>query len=214
MLPGEPPNSAVEKKQKNKKRLIISCVLFVVAAGVMPANGWASELIGNIACCGIIIFFILYLSAHEELKKQSRNNRVQFPQQSQNNIGFPQQQPQQVIQQHHHYHNPQPEKESKNELSPEFKLKYAQNLEKARNFEKAAEAYFEIGMIEDSARIRRTYLEKESSTMVNIAKVGDTNIHDSVVMNEPQEQQPPVCSSCGKETQPHWTTCPYCTATL
>lgn len=162
----------------------------------------------SVACCISILFLLSYDSAYRTLKKYDKRVKVIIAQQP----------PPQIIQTHHHHQQPiqqQPVQQNqiqRNELSPEFKLNYAKNLEKARNFEKAAEAYFELGLFEESARIRQTYLEKDTSTTVNIGKVGDTHINDSVVMNEQSATTTTrTCSFCQQEIESHWATCPFCT---
>ena len=203
MIPDATRAQLVLKKNKSQNRFFISILIYVVIAA-FASN---SEL-PSVACCISILFLLSYDSAYRTLKKYDKRVKVIIAQQP----------PSQIIQTHHYHQQPiqqQPVQQNqiqRNELSPEFKLNYAKNLEKARNFEKAAEAYFELGLFEESARIRQTYLEKDNSTTVNIGKVGDTHINDSVVMNEQSATTTTrTCPSCQQEIESHWTTCPFCT---
>ena len=203
MIPDATRAQLVLKKNKSQNRFFISILIYVVIAA-FASN---SEL-PSVACCISILFLLSYDSAYRTLKKYDKRVKVIIVQQP----------PSQIIQTHHYHQQPiqqQPVQQNqiqRNELSPEFKLNYAKNLEKARNFEKAAEAYFELGLFEESARIRQTYLEKDNSTTVNIGKVGDTHINDSVVMNEQSATTTTrTCPSCQQEIESHWTTCPFCT---
>lgn len=58
----------------------------------------------------------------------------------------------------------------------------ARNLESARDFQAAALAYQDAGMYSDAGRIREQYLEKQGSQIVNIERIGDTVLNDSVMM--------------------------------
>ncbi|HIG03399.1 MAG TPA: zinc ribbon domain-containing protein [Candidatus Poseidoniales archaeon] len=92
--------------------------------------------------------------------------------------------------------------------SPEELSRRAKELELARDWQGAAEMYQEAGMYEVAGRIRKKYLEK-GGTVVNIAKVGDTHVHDSVVLNGEKEESP-TCPNCKSPTQAQWNTCPHC----
>ena len=63
----------------------------------------------------------------------------------------------------------------------------AQNLELARNWEGAAEAYEKAGLYAEAGRIRKEHLEN-SQPVVQIGKVGDTILHDSVMISEDSEK--------------------------
>ena len=63
----------------------------------------------------------------------------------------------------------------------------AQNLELARNWEGAAEAYEKAGLYAEAGRIRKEHLEN-IQPVVQIGKVGDTILHDSVMISEDSEK--------------------------
>ena len=63
----------------------------------------------------------------------------------------------------------------------------AQNLELARNWEGAAEAYEKAGLYAEAGRIRKEHLEN-TQPVVKIGKVGDTILHDSVIISEDSEK--------------------------
>ena len=62
----------------------------------------------------------------------------------------------------------------------------AQNLELARNWVGAAEAYEKAGLYAEAGRIRKEHLEN-TQPVVQIGKVGDTILHDSVMISEDSE---------------------------
>ena len=62
----------------------------------------------------------------------------------------------------------------------------AKNFELARNWEKAADAYEKAGMFAEAGRVRKEHLE-DKQPIVNIGKVGDTILHDSVMISEDSE---------------------------
>lgn len=59
-------------------------------------------------------------------------------------------------------------------------IEAARRHESARNFEAAAKAFEEAGLLSESARVRRTYLESNPS--IEIGRIGDTILHDSVMI--------------------------------
>ena len=63
----------------------------------------------------------------------------------------------------------------------------AQNLELARNWKGAAEAYEKAGLYAEAGRIRKEHLEN-IQPVVKIGKVGDTILHDSVIISEDSEK--------------------------
>ena len=65
-------------------------------------------------------------------------------------------------------------------------IQEARNLELARNWEEAAKAYEKAGMYAEAGRIRKEHLE-DKQPIVKIGKVGDTILHDSVVISEDSE---------------------------
>ena len=69
----------------------------------------------------------------------------------------------------------------------EMWVKEAQNLELARNWEGAAEAYEKAGLYAEAGRIRKEHLEN-TQPVVQIGKVGDTILHDSVMISEDSDK--------------------------
>ena len=208
-----PPEQTTKGYKKALK--ILAIVWFFTLLGIDDYP--ALSTLNGLSCCGMLLMMLLISSGNSNYKKQMARYKVQLARVQQQQVLNSQPVQQQVI--HHHHHAPQAQQQQQvqrpSQLTPEFKLNYAMNLEKARNFEKAAEAYFELGMFEESARIRQTYLEKDTGTTVNIGKVGDTHINDSVVMNEPtSSMQPTRCRSCQQPVEPEWTMCPHCTQPL
>ena len=65
-------------------------------------------------------------------------------------------------------------------------IQEARNLELARNWEEAAKAYEKAGMYAEAGRIRKEHLE-DKQPIVKIGKVGDTILHDSVMISEDSE---------------------------
>ena len=64
----------------------------------------------------------------------------------------------------------------------------ARNLELARDWEGAAEAYQKAGMYAEAGRVRQMHLEnKDPQVKIDIAQLGD-KIQDSVVMKDGQSQ--------------------------
>ncbi len=63
----------------------------------------------------------------------------------------------------------------------------ARNLELARDWEGAAQAYQKAGLYAEAGRVREAYIEKdkdEDKVVVNIDRIGDNVLHDSVMYNE------------------------------
>ena len=86
------------------------------------------------------------------------------------------------------YHQDRRDKTNYALYSYRSQLQYAQNLEKARDWTNAAMAYQNLGLFEKAASIRQQYTESSpASTNINVGRIGDTVLHDSVVgeLNEP-----------------------------
>jgi hypothetical protein len=69
----------------------------------------------------------------------------------------------------------------------------ARNLELARDWEGAALAYQKAGLYAEAGRVREAYLEKgkdEDKVVVNIDRIGDNVLHDSVMYNEDDTEGP------------------------
>jgi hypothetical protein len=63
----------------------------------------------------------------------------------------------------------------------------ARNLELARDWEGAAQAFQKAGLYAEAGRVREAHLEKdkdEDKVVVNIDRIGDNVLHDSVMYNE------------------------------
>jgi len=83
-----------------------------------------------------------------------------------------------------------------------------QDLERARDFEAAADEYQRLGMYAEAGRVRSMYLENDQP-LVAIGSVGDTILNDSVMMS-PDGSAELNCPSCGKEIDADFNLCPYC----
>ncbi len=83
-----------------------------------------------------------------------------------------------------------------------------QDLERARDFEAAADEYQRLGMYAEAGRVRSMYLENDQP-LVAIGSVGDTILNDSVMMS-PDDSAGLNCPSCGKEVDADFNLCPYC----
>ena len=86
----------------------------------------------------------------------------------------------------------------------------AQNLERARDFEGAAKAYQEAGAFDQAGRVRQQFLEN-TQPIVNIGNVGDTIMHDSVLISDNQSK---TCSTCNHQVENDWDLCPNCQSQL
>lgn len=86
----------------------------------------------------------------------------------------------------------------------------AQNLERARDFEGAAKAYQEAGAFDQAGRVRQQFLEN-TQPIVNIGNVGDTIMHDSVLISDNQSKH---CSACNHQVENDWILCPNCQTRL
>jgi len=77
------------------------------------------------------------------------------------------------------------------EHSTEQWLNKARNLETARDWLGAAQAYQKAGLFSEAGRVRETYLEEDKDKVVlNIDRIGDTVLHDSVMVNEEDKKDP------------------------
>ena len=96
----------------------------------------------------------------------------------------------------------------------EAKINQARQLEKAKEYARAAKAYYDLGMFPEAARAGKMQMEIDPSTTVYIGSVGDTIIQDSVVMNDQERGHGSQCKRCGQSVQSDWSTCPFCTSPL
>ena len=85
-------------------------------------------------------------------------------------------------------------------------IKEARNLELARNWEGAAEAYQKAEMFAEAGRIRQEHLE-QNQPVVQIGQVGNTVLNDSVMIADSAHK---TCPGCGNTADPSWNICPHC----
>ena len=127
---------------------------------VMVACGWGT-------CCFSLVFAISALSTKND-------GRVVVVQQQQQYVP--------VIQQPRPIAKPNPP----TYVSKKMWANEAGNLVLARNWEEAAKAYEKAGMYAEAGRIRKEHLE-DKQPIVKIGKVGDTILHDSVMISDESE---------------------------
>ena len=96
----------------------------------------------------------------------------------------------------------------------EAKINQARQLEKAKEYARAAKAYYDLGMFPEAARAGKLQMEIDPSTTVYIGSVGDSIIQDSVLMNDQERGHGSQCKRCGQSVQADWSTCPFCTSPL
>ena len=80
-----------------------------------------------------------------------------------------------------------PRKLSEQHWEPAQWAEKARNLELARDWEGAAQAYQKANLYAEAGRVREEHLEKgkdEDKVVVNIDRIGDNVLHDSVMYNE------------------------------
>ena len=65
----------------------------------------------------------------------------------------------------------------------------ARNLEMARDWEGAAQAYQKAGLYAEAGRVRQAHLEDEDKVVLNIDRIGDTVLHDSVMIGDSQNKE-------------------------
>mgnify|MGYP002856890103 CR=1 FL=1 len=142
----------------------------------------------GLACCGSLIF------AFSALSTKNENNRVVVVQQQPQYIPVMQRpiQPRVVTPPVRAapagdlYSKAMVEKPNMFAKTKEMWVQEAGNLELARNWEEAAKAYEKAGMYAEAGRIRKEHLE-DKQPIVKIGKVGDTILHDSVMISEDNE---------------------------
>ena len=169
---------------------VIALVFFFI--GVNRANGAEMVACGWGACCFSLVFAISALSTKSDdrviiIQQQPRYTPVI-------------QQP--VIQQA----KPQPIASK----TPGMWAEKARNLEMARNWEGAAEAYEKAGMYTEAGKIRQEHLEN-NQPIVQIGQVGDTVLNDSVMISDGSSKS---CKNCGNNVEVGWNICPNCSNPL
>ena len=158
------------------------------------------ETCGGAMCCFSLIFAISALSTKNDTQ------RIVVVQQQPQYVPVVQPVVQHVVQQP----RPAPKQPDMFAKTKEMWAAEAKNLELARNWEGAADAYQKAGMFSEAGRIRQDHLE-QSQPMVQIGQVGNTVLNDSVMI---AESTPKTCASCGNVSEPSWKICPHCSNPL
>ena len=172
------------------------------AGGILFGLGamsiFSSDIPGGVGCCFLSVIFLLMADSGHKAKKAWQAQRIIFVQQPV--VQQPVVQPMVV---HHNYAAPQTQPAprpaapvvSRTHRTPAKSTgdwaMDARNLEMARDWAGAAEAYQKAGLYAEAGRVRAAHLEKDDSTVVNIERVGDTVLHDSVMMGETEKKDPP-----------------------
>ena len=153
--------------------MFVMMLVLVTTAGSTDATPLLS------ACCMFFIFLGIASSGHEAAKKWK--NRIVIYQQPV--------QPQMVQQQSVIIQQQAPVQQvapsiQEPEKSPGWWLNHAQKLEVARDWEGAAQAYQKAGLYEEAGRIRSAHIEDKDNVVLNIDRVGDNILHDSVLFQD------------------------------
>ena len=158
-----------------KKRSIywIVCIILGILGYLFIMSGMQREDSGYSGCGGFMCCFSL-IFAISALSTPNDNKQVVVIQQQ------PQYVP--VIQQPRPIAKPNPP----TYVSKKMWANEAGNLVLARNWEEAAKAYEKAGMYAEAGRIRKEHLE-DKQPIVKIGKVGDTILHDSVMISDESE---------------------------
>ena len=151
---------------------VIALVLFFI--GVNRPNGAEMIACGWGSCCFSLVYAISAMSTKND-------DRVIVIKQPAQYVPVAQQP---IIQQ---ARVPQQKASSASAKTKAMWVQEAQNLELARNWEGAAEAYEKAGLYAEAGRIRKEHLEN-TQPVVQIGKVGDTILHDSVMISEDSEK--------------------------
>tara|TARA_B100001094_G_scaffold239807_1_gene235348 strand:+ start:1316 stop:1837 length:522 start_codon:yes stop_codon:yes gene_type:complete len=159
-----------------KKRSVYwnACIVLGLIGWGFWMSGWqrggaeTGAICGGFLCCFSLIFAISALSTPNDNKQ----------------VVVIQQQPQYVpvVQQPRPIAKPDPP----TYVSKKMWANEAGNLVLARNWEEAAKAYEKAGMYAEAGRIRKEHLE-DKQPIVKIGKVGDTILHDSVMISDDSE---------------------------
>ena len=158
-----------------KKRIIYwsVCIILGILGYLFIMSGMQREDSGYSGCGGFMCCFSL-IFAISALSTPNDNKQVVVIQQQ------PQYVP--VIQQPRPIAKPNPP----TYVSKKMWANEAGNLVLARNWEEAAKAYEKAGMYAEAGRIRKEHLE-DKQPIVKIGKVGDTILHDSVMISDESE---------------------------
>tara|TARA_Y100000588_G_scaffold289323_1_gene307890 strand:- start:92 stop:643 length:552 start_codon:yes stop_codon:yes gene_type:complete len=161
-------------------------MIYVFLAGFLGyfIQGQMEAGVQSIVCC---FFSVILLVSGSEAKRKSTQQLVIYQQPAIQQI------PVQQVVHHTHIHNQQTPNQKPlnistknvNEIKSESEwFNEARNLELARDWEKAAEAYQKAGMFSEAGRIRQQHLEKDDSQVkIHVDRIGH-NIQDSVYMGD------------------------------
>ena len=160
------------------------------------SNSGVADICGGLMCCCSLIFAISALSTKNDTQR----------------VVVVQQQPQYVpvVQQVIQQPNPTPRQPDMFAKTKQMWMVEAKNLELARNWEAAADAYQKAGMYEQAGKIRQEHLEQKQP-VVQIGHVGNTVLNDSVMISDNSQQ---TCKNCGSIVEPAWKICPHCSNPL
>jgi len=159
-------------------------------------NNGIADVCGALMCCSSLIFAISALSTKNDTQ------RVVVVQQQSQYVPVVQQ----VIQQP----KTTPKQPDMFAKTKQMWMVEAKNLELARNWEAAADAYQKAGMYEQAGNIRKEHLEQKQP-VVQIGHVGNTVLNDSVMISDNSQL---TCKSCGSNVEPTWKICPHCSNPL
>ena len=160
------------------------------------SDSGVADICGAMTCCFSLIFAISALSTKNDTQR----------------VVVVQQQPQYVpvVQQVIQPPKTTPRQPDMLAKTKQMWMVEAKNLELARNWEAAADAYQKAGMYEQAGKIRQEHLE-QNQPVVQIGRVGNTVLNDSVMISDNSQL---TCKSCGSNVEPTWKICPHCSNPL
>ena len=160
------------------------------------SDSGVADICGAMTCCFSLIFAISALSTKNDTQR----------------VVVVQQQPQYVpvVQQVIQPPKTTPRQPDMLAKTKQMWMVEAKNLELARNWEAAADAYQKAGMYEQAGKIRQEHLEQKQP-VVQIGHVGNTVLNDSVMISDNSQL---TCKSCGSNVEPTWKICPHCSNPL
>jgi len=183
--------------QKRKTGKTIAGIIFLLmAVGYLAMGIGGDETMFTAACCTGVLSMIFLGAA----SSKGTNPYVIHQQPA------PQPVVQQIVQQV--VHRPIPTPQPITPVPRQQIRSSPQDLERARDFDAAADEYQRLGMYAEAGRVRSMYLENDQP-LVAIGSVGDTILNDSVMMS-PSDSTQLNCPSCGKEVDADFNLCPYC----
>ena len=174
-----------DEGKKKRNQYWTTCIILgiigwaILAAGPAGGAGTGSSSCGGLLCCSSLIFGISALSTPND------NKQVVVIQQQPQYIPVVQAPAQPPVTRAPPRIPTPPATPIKNKA---MWMQEAQNLELARNWDEAAKAYEKAGMYAEAGRIRKEYLE-DKQPLVNIGKLGDTILNDSVMISEDSENK-------------------------